>query len=187
MTAHAMTQEQFRVIEQTVEKERGRLLNFIRKRVKREEDAEDIMQDVFFQLVNMYDSIGNVEKVTSWLYTVARNKITDSFRKKKPDLLDDRVTYGKDEEKLFLQDILPDVSNDPDALILREMIWTAVQEGLNELPKEQREVFVGHEFDDKSFKEMAAERGETVNTLLSRKRYAVLHLRTKLKELYENL
>lgn len=187
MTAQAMTKEQFRVIEQTVEQEKGRLLNFIRKRVKREEDAEDIMQDVFFQLVNMYDSIGNIEKVTSWLYTVARNKITDSFRKKRPELLDDRVTYGNDEEKLFLQDILPDLSNDPDELILRDMIWTAIQEGLSELPIEQREVFVGHEFDDKSFKDMAKQTGETVNTLLSRKRYAVLYLRKKLKELYENL
>lgn len=183
-----MARQQNDAIEKTVLRERGRLLNFIRKRVANDEEAEDILQDVFFQFVEAYRAIESIERVTSWLFTVARNKITDRYRKKKPEPLRRNMTQrDPDEEPLMLEDILPDITHDQDDEMMRSVIWSAIEEALEELPDAQRQVFVWHEFDDKSFKEISVLTGDPVNTLLSRKRYAILHLRERLQALYNEL
>lgn len=163
--------------------ERKRLLDFIRQRVRTEEDAEDILSDVFTQLVSSYSVTEPIEKMTSWLFTVARNRIIDWYRKKRPERL--RSQFDDDSLPLNLEDILFDPTQDPDSVYARSMIWTELTDALDELPKEQREVFVMHELQGKSFREIAESTGERQNTLLSRKRYAVLYLRERLKELYE--
>ncbi len=176
-------------IEQTVNRERSRLFGFIRRRVGIEEEAEDILQDVFYQLVSAYDSIESIEKVTSWLFQVARNKIIDRSRKMKPDNFSSLRVAGsaEDDSPLMLADILPDLDQAPDRQLLRTAIWERLEEALEELPTSQREVFIQHEFEDKSFKEIAEATGLSVNTLLSRKRYAVLYLREQLEGLYREL
>lgn len=175
-------------IEKTVLQERSRLLNFIRKRVANDEEAEDILQDVFFQFVEAYRAIESIERVTSWLFTVARNKITDRYRKKKPEPLRRNIAQrDPNEEMLMLEDILPDVAHDQDDELMRAVIMNAVDEALEELPEAQKQVFVWHEFEEKSFKEISALTGDSVNTLLSRKRYAILHLRERLQALYNEL
>lgn len=186
-----MTAEQNEVIEKTVQKERQRLFNFIKKRVPDSIDAEDILQDVFYQFVESYRLMKPIEKVTSWLFTVARNKITDTFRKRKPELLSKQnfrhQEGGELDETLNITDFLPDSSDGPEAIYFRSIIMEELEEALEELPEAQREVFVMHEIEDKSFKEISALTGETVNTLLSRKRYAVLYLRERLQALYNEL
>ena len=170
-------------IEKAVQTERKRLFDFIRRRVRTEEDAEDILQDVFYQLVASYSVTEPIEKLTSWLFTVARNKIIDWYRKKKTQSLpSDEKNPGT---PLNLEEILYDPGQNPDDLYLRSMVWTELADALDELPEEQREVFVMHELEGKSFKEMAEMSGESINTLLSRKRYAVLFLRGRLRELYD--
>ena len=170
-------------IEKTVQTERKRLFDFIRRRVRTEEDAEDILQDVFYQLVASYSVTEPIEKLTSWLFTVARNKIIDWYRKKKTASLPaDEKDPGT---PLNLEEILYDPEQNPDDLYLRSMVWRELADALEELPEEQREVFVMHELEGKSFKEMAEMSGESINTLLSRKRYAVLFLRGRLRELYD--
>ena len=186
-----MADAQNRQIQETVRRERGRLLAFIRRRIPRPEDAEDIAQDVFYELTEMFRLMKPVEQIASWLFTVARNKITDRYRKKKPVLLEDVFTFKSsgDEDKAYLLDeLLPaaDVRS-ADVEMMRETIMEALMEALDELPTEQRDVFVQHELEDKSFKEIAEETGVTLNTLLSRKRYAVLYLRERLKSLYDDL
>ena len=186
-----MADAQNRQIQETVRRERGRLLAFIRRRIPRPEDAEDIAQDVFYELTEMFRLMKPVEQIASWLFTVARNKITDRYRKKKPVLLEDVFTFksSSDEDKAYLLDeLLPaaDVRS-ADVEMMRETIMEALMEALDELPAEQRDVFVQHELEDKSFKEIAEETGVTLNTLLSRKRYAVLYLRERLKSLYDDL
>ena len=186
-----MADAQNRQIQETVRRERGRLLAFIRRRIPRPEDAEDIAQDVFYELTEMFRLMKPVEQIASWLFTVARNKITDRYRKKKPVLLEDVFTFksSSDEDKAYLLDeLLPaaDVRS-ADVEMMRETIMEALMEALDELPTEQRDVFVQHELEDKSFKEIAEETGVTLNTLLSRKRYAVLYLRERLKSLYDDL
>ena len=186
-----MADAQNRQIQETVRRERGRLLAFIRRRIPRPEDAEDIAQDVFYELTEMFRLMKPVEQIASWLFTVARNKITDRYRKKKPVLLEDVFTFksSADEDKAYLLDeLLPaaDVRS-ADVEMMRETIMEALMEALDELPAEQRDVFVHHELEDKSFKEIAEETGVTLNTLLSRKRYAVLYLRERLKSLYDDL
>ncbi len=177
-------------IQETVRRERQRLLAFIRQRIPRQDDAEDILQDVFYEFTEMYRLMKPVEKIASWLFTVARNKITDRYRKKKPLLLEDVFSFngsGEDEPYL-IDDLLPAANiHTADVEMMRETIMEALTEALDELPAEQREVFIAHELEDKSFKEIAAETGVTINTLLSRKRYAVLFLRERLKSLYEDL
>jgi len=183
-----MTRQQNDAIEKTVLQERSRLLNFIRKRVADDEEAEDILQDVFFQFVEAYRAIESIERVTSWLFAVARNKIIDRYRKKKPEPL--RRNLGqrhRDEEQLMLEDILPDLTHHQDDEMMRSVILNAIEEALDELPEAQRQVFIWHEFEDKSFKEIATLTGDPVNTLLSRKRYAILHLRERLQNLYNEL
>ncbi len=182
---------QNRQIQETVTRERRRLLAFIRQRIPRPDDAEDILQDVFYEFTEMARLMKPVEQIASWLFTVARNKITDRYRKKKPLLLEDVFVFKKgdgDDDGYLLDDLLPaaDVRS-ADAEMMRDTIMEALTDALEELPTEQREVFIWHELEDKSFKEIAEMTGQPVNTLLSRKRYAVLHLRERLKELYTDL
>ena len=186
-----MTDEQNQSIGQVVQKEQKRLLEFIRKRVPSEEDAEDILQDVFYQLTESYRLMKPIEQVSAWLFTVARNKIIDMFRKKKPDNFSS-LTFndqGSDDEgdSFSIADFLPDASESPEAAYLRKVILNTLDESLKELPQEQRDVFVMQEMEQMSFKQIAELTGEPVNTLISRKRYAVLHLRERLKEVYNEL
>jgi RNA polymerase sigma factor (sigma-70 family) len=184
-----MADAQNESIRLTVEKERKRLLDFIRKRVPTQEDAEDILQDVFFELVNTYRLMKPVEQMASWLFTVARNKITDRYRKKKPTSLEGHfaVRAGDDGDRLDISDFLPSNSNSPETEMMREAITEGLMAALDELPQEQREVFIMHEIEDKSFQEISQATGTNVNTLLSRKRYAVLFLRERLQNLYADL
>jgi len=176
-------------IRQTFEKESRRLLDFIRRRVPTQEDAEDVLQDVFYELVNTYRLMKPVEQMASWMFTVARNKITDRYRKKKPDSLEEHfaVRAGDDGDRLDISDFLPGNMNSPETEMMRQAIMKALEEALGELPKEQRDVFIMHEIEDKSFQEIEQITGANVNTLLSRKRYAVLFLRERLKNLYTDL
>ena len=184
-----MVQAKDIVISKTVEQERNRLFNFIRKRVNSNLDAEDILQDVFYQLVRVSDDVDTIEKVSAWLFKVARNRITDLYRKKKSLTFSDMqpIRSEEEEESLSFESYIPDLNDLPDALLTREMMWEVLEEGLSELPEEQRSVFNQHEFENLSFKEIAEITGETVNTLISRKRYAILHLRKKLTELYTEI
>lgn len=182
-----MTTTQEIKITQAFEQERQKLFNFIRKRVKSTVDAEDIMQDVFYQLVRVSKEM-SIERVSSWLFQVARNRITDTYRKKSSLRFSDIGSkVNEEEESIQFEDYIPDLGDLPDAQMSREMVWEVLEEGLEELPVEQREVFVMHEFEGVSFKEMSEKTGEQVNTLISRKRYAILHLREKLNELYQEI
>lgn len=185
----SMTDTQNQSLIQVVEKERKRLLEFIRRRVPTQEDAEDVLQDVFYELVNTYRLMKPVEQMASWLFTVARNKITDRYRKKKPDSLEEHFAMraGDDGDRLDISDFLPGSMNSPETEMMREAITQGLLKALEELPKEQRDVFVMHEIEDKSFQEIAEITGANTNTLLSRKRYAVLYLRERLQNLYNDL
>ena len=181
-----MTAEEKKHIEKVVKEEEGRLLGFIRRRVDREEDVRDIAQDVYYQLTLGFNDIRSVASLTSWLFSVARNRITDHYRKKKTENFSDLVVKAKGEggEPLMLEDILPALTRSPEDEYMRGVIWEAIEASLERLPEEQREVFVMNEFEDISFKEISAITGEGINTLLSRKRYAVTYLREQLRELY---
>lgn len=157
-----------------------RLLGFIRRRVSSEVDAEDILQDVFYQLL---DNEGPVEQMTAWLFRVARNKIIDKQRKKKPLFLDDLLQEGDEEELWDWAGFLAVKDNHPETEILRELFWQQLYEALDELPPEQKNVFIQHELEEIPFKQIAEQTAETINTLISRKRYAVLHLRKRLATL----
>ena len=180
-----MALEQDQRISEVVTREQSRLRNFIRRRVPDPRDAEDILQDVFYELVEANRLLMPIEHVTGWLFRVARNRITDLFRKKKPESFSNAAVADDDEEPLFLEDLLPSPDAGPDALYARNVLLDAIEVALEELPEEQREVFVAHEVEGLSFKEIAAETGVSVNTLLSRKRYAVLHLRERLQNIYD--
>jgi RNA polymerase sigma factor (sigma-70 family) len=160
-------------------REQGRLRSFVRRRVADEGDAEDILQDVFYQLVQADRLMKPVDLAGAWLFRVARNRIIDFFRKKRP------AQFGDDE--LSLEELLPSPDAGPEAAYARRVLWEAIEDALDELPREQRDVFIAHEIDGRSFKELAAETGVSVNTLLSRKRYAVLHLRERLKEINDEI
>ena len=172
--------------------ERKRLFDFIRRRVRTEADAEDILADVFYQMVASYSVTEPIEKMTSWLLTVARNKIIDWYRKRKPESFRQRTDESVLPQNLplnlplNLEDILFDPGQNPDVLYARSLVWTELADALEDLPDEQRDVFVMHELEGKSFKEFAEITGEPVNTLLSRKRYAVMYLREALQELYDD-
>jgi len=172
-------------IKNAVRTQRKRLLDFIRRRVRSDADAEDILQDVFYQLVSSYNVAEPIEQLTAWLFAVARNKIIDWYRKRKPESL----PPDKDDPSLplNLEEILFDPKQNPDQVYARSLVWTELADALDELPDEQREVFVMHELEGKSFKEIAETTGEPMNTLLSRKRYAVLFLRERLQELYNEM
>lgn len=180
------TTEQNKEIQQTISGEKQRLLGFIRQRVPSLSDAEDVLQEVFYELVEMYRLMKPIDQTVSWLFTVARNKINDFYRKKKTDALEEVIQkMAEDEENLSLFDILPDSSTqDP---MMQETILEALSEALEDLPSHQRLVFEMHELEDKSFKEMSAITGVKVNELIATKRQAVLFLRERLRYLYEDL
>ena len=173
-----------RRIAEVVNRERSRLGSFIRRRVPDPRDAEDILQDVFYELVEANRLLMPIEHVTGWLYRVARNRITDLFRKKRPGSLSDPVA-GQDDERLRLEDLLPSRDAGPEAAYERRVLLEELELAVEELPKDQRDVFVAHELEGRSFKEMAAETGVSVNTLLSRKHYAVRYLRERLQGMYD--
>src|ERR1700682_4234962 len=172
--------EQDRQISEIVAEERSRLRNFIRRRVPDPSDAEDIVQEVFYELVEANRLLMPIEHVTGWLFRVARNRITDLFRKMKPESSSNIAFGDEDEELLLLEELLPSPAAGPEALYARSVLLDELELAIDELPDEQRAVFVGHELDGSSFKDLATETGVSVNTLLSRKRYAVLHLRKRL-------
>ena len=180
-----MAIEQDQRISEVVSRERSRLRNFIRRRVPNPSDVEDIVQDVFYKLVEANRLLMPIEHVTGWLFRVARNRITDLWRKKKPEAFSDSAVEGEDGETLQIEDLLPSPDAGPDALYFRNVLLDELELALDELPDEQHEVFVAHELEGRSFKELSAESGVSVNTLLSRKRYAVLHLRERLQSIYD--
>ena len=177
--------EQDRRISEIVAGERSRLRNFIRRRVPDPSDAEDIVQEVFYELVEANRLLMPIEHVTGWLFRVARNRITDLFRKKKPETFSDAAVEDEDGELLRIEDLLPSPDAGPEALYFRNVLLDELEFAIGELPDEQREVFVAHELEGRSFKELSAATGVSVNTLLSRKRYAVLHLRQRLQNIYD--
>jgi RNA polymerase sigma factor (sigma-70 family) len=176
--------EQDRRIAEIFARERSRLRNFIRRRVPDPSDAEDIVQEVFYKLVEANRLLMPIEHVTGWLFRVARNRITDIFRKKQPDSFTD-VAVDQNGEMLQIEDLLPSPDSGPEALYFRHVLIDELELALDELPDEQREAFVAYELEGRSFKEMAAETGVSVNTLLSRKRYALLYLRERLRSIYD--
>ncbi len=180
-----MALEQDRRISDVVTRERSRLLNFIRRRVPDPRDAEDILQDVFYKLVEANRLLMPIDHVTGWLFRVARNRITDLFRKKRPELLSDIAIAYEDDELPRLEDLLPSPDAGPDALYARRVLLEELELAIDELPDEQRDVFVAHELEGRSFKDMADQTGVSINTLLARKRYAVLHLRERLQSVYD--
>jgi RNA polymerase sigma factor (sigma-70 family) len=177
--------EQDRQISEVVAEERSRLRNFIRKRVPNEADVEDLLQEIFYELVEANRLLMPIEHVTAWLFRVARNRITDLFRKKRPENFSDAAVEDEDGELLRIEDLLPSPDAGPEALYVRSVLLEELEFALGELPDEQREVFVAHELEGRSFKELSAESGVSVNTLLSRKRYAVLHLRERLQNIHD--
>jgi RNA polymerase sigma factor (sigma-70 family) len=179
-----MARDEDRRIAEVVEREGSRLRRFIRRRVGDPRDAEDVLQDVFSALVEANRLLMPIDHVTGWLFRVARNRITDLFRRKKSESLGNAAVV-EDDEQLPLEDLLPSPDAGPEALYARNLLLDELGEAIDELPVEQREVFVAHELEGRSFKEMAAETGVSVNTLLSRKRYAVLHLRKRLQGVYD--
>jgi RNA polymerase sigma factor (sigma-70 family) len=182
--SEAMT-EQDRQISEIIAEERSRLRNFIRRRVPDPADVEDIVQEVFYELVEANRLLMPIDHVTGWLFRVARNRITDLFRKKKPESLSDLGIEDEHGELLRIEDLLPSTDAGPEALYLRNVLLDELEDALDELPDEQREVFIAHEIEGRSFKELSAETGVNINTLLARKRYAVLHLRDRLQSIYD--
>jgi RNA polymerase sigma factor (sigma-70 family) len=186
LSIEIMADEQNRRVEETIEREQSRLRNFIRKRVLDESEAEDILQEVFYELVQTYRLMKPVEQVGAWLFRVARNRIIDRFRKRRPEAVRGDAPAGEEEEELFpWEELLPSSDAGPEAAYAREVLMDEIDTALDELPEEQRDVFVAHELEGRSFKELAAETGLSVNTLLSRKHYAVLHLRRRLRAIYD--
>ncbi len=185
MSLERMAPEQDRQISEVVSREESRLRRFIRRRVPDPLDAEDILQDVFCELVEANRLLMPIDHVTGWLFRVARNRITDLFRKKKPESFSEAAVAGADGELLRLEELLPSPDAGPEALYARGVLLDELELAIDELPEEQRDVFVGHELEGRSFREMAEETGVGVNTLLSRKRYAVRHLRERLRRIYD--
>lgn len=182
-----MVDEQDRQISETIVREQARLRNFIRRRVPAREEAEDILQDVFSELVEAYRLMEPIEQAGAWLYRVAHNRITDLFRRRKPEALQDQRIFAVDGESFALEDLLPSPEAGPEEAYARSVLLEELGDALDELPKEQREVFIAHEIEGRSFKELAAKTGLSVNTLLSRKHYAVIHLRRRLRGIYAEL
>lgn len=180
-----MAREQDRHVTEVVTREESRLRSFIRRRVPEAADAEDVLQEVFHELVEANRLLVPIEHVTGWLFRVARNRITDLFRRKRPERLDGLAGEGDEGERLGIDDLLPSRDAGPEARYARSVLLEALAEAIEELPDDQREVFVEHEIEGRSFKEMAEESGVSINTLLSRKRYAVLRLRERLKDVYD--
>jgi RNA polymerase sigma factor (sigma-70 family) len=186
MTVTAMIEQDHKIAE-VIAEQRPRLRSFIRRRVPNEADAEDLLQEVFYELVQAHRLLQPIDYVTGWLYQVARNRITDLFRKKKPEPFADRALEDDEGQMLAFEDMLPSPDAGPDALYVRGLLLDELELALDELPAEQRAIFVAHEIEGRSFKELSAESGVSVNTLLSRKRYAVLHLRHRLQSFHDDL
>jgi RNA polymerase sigma factor (sigma-70 family) len=186
MSAATMA-DQDRQISEVIAEEGSRLRNFIRRRVPNESDVEDLVQEVFYELVEANRLLQPIDYVTGWLFRVARNRITDLFRKKKPENFTDAAVMNEDGELLRFEDLLPSADAGPEAIYVRKALLDEMNVALSELPAEQREIFIAHEVDERSFKELSAESGVSVNTLLSRKRYAVLALRRRLRKIHDNL
>jgi len=185
LNAASTTIQQDRRITEAIGRERGRLWNFIRRRVGNESDAEDILQDVFYELVQAYRLMKPIEQVSAWLYRVARNRIIDRFREKRPEASTDApVTFAEDGEELRLEDLLPSPEAGPEADFARRVLLEELDAALEELPDEQREAFVAHELEGRSFKDLAAETGVSANALRLRKHYAVARLRERLEAIY---
>jgi RNA polymerase sigma factor (sigma-70 family) len=183
LTSYALMAEQDKRIAETVLRERGRLGNFIRRRVSDASEAEDILQDVFYEFVAAYRLPEPIEQVGAWLFRVARNRIIDRFRKKKEEPLPE--LSGEADEGTWLDEVLPSADAGPEAAYARAVLLEELYAALAELPEEQRAVFIAHEVEGRSFKELAAESGVAVNTLLARKRYAVMHLRARLQTIHD--
>jgi RNA polymerase sigma factor (sigma-70 family) len=180
-----MMAEQDDRISEAIDRDKTRLRNFIRRRVADPSDAEDILQEVFYELVETYRLMKPIEQVGAWLFRVARNRITDLFRKRKPEASTNDPVAEDEGEFLTLEDLLPSRDAGPEAAYARTVLLAELEDALEELPDEQREVFLAHEIEGRSFKDLAAETGLSVNTLLSRKHYAVIHLRERLRAVYD--
>lgn len=184
-----MTIEQDRRISTIVKTEGARLRNFIRRRVGDEADAEDILQEVFYEFVQTYRLMKPIEQAGAWLFRVARNRIIDRFRKRRHDPLEETLQsaapLNEEGERLALDDFLPSPDAGPEAIYLRTLLIDALEDAIGELPEEQRAVFIAHEIEGRNFKELAAETGTNINTLLARKRYAVRYLRSRLQSIYD--
>ena len=182
-----MPNNQDRRIADVVSREQSRLRNFIRRRVADPRDVEDILQDVFAELVEANRMLMPINHVTGWMFQVARNRITDLFRKKQPERFSDVATANEDDDLMPFEDLLPSSDAGPEAAYARSLLLDELEDALDELPRDQRDVFIAHEIDGVSFKELSAKTGVSVNTLLSRKRYAVMHLRRRLQGVYDDL
>ena len=183
LSIDSLSAEQDRRIAEALQRDEGRLRKFIRRRVVSEGDVEDVLQDVFYELVEAYRLMKPIEQVSAWLFRVAANRITDLFRRKKPEPFAREITV--DDERLTMADLLPSPDAGPEADYARGVLLEELEAALDELPEEQRDVFVAHELEGRSFKELAAESGLSINTLLSRKHYAVLHLRRRLQSIHD--
>lgn len=183
LACNALMAEQDKRIAETVSRERGRLGNFIRRRVPDASEAEDILQDVFYEFVEVYRLPEPIEQAGAWLFRVARNRIIDRFRKKKEQALPE--ISGDADEGAWLDEVLPSADAGPEAAYARQVLLEELYSALDELPEDQRAVFIAHELDGRSFKELAADSGVGMNTLLARKRYAVMHLRARLQTIYD--
>lgn len=181
----ALMTERDRQISEIIAQERSRLRNFIRRRVPDPADAEDIVQEVFYELVEANRMLMPIDHVTGWLFRVARNRITDLFRKKRAETFSEAAIGDDDGELLQIENLLPSPDAGPEAIYVRNVLLDELELALDELPEEQRKVFIAHELEGRSFKELSAESGVSVNTLLSRKRYAVLHLRQRLQNIHD--
>jgi RNA polymerase sigma factor (sigma-70 family) len=184
-TLEQITAEQDQWIAQALERDGFRLRNYIRKHVVNLEATEDILQEVFCELIEAYRLLKPIEKVSAWLFRVARNRIIDRFRSRKVESLSQPKFGEDDDEAVSLEDLLPSPESGPEAAYARSVLVEEIDEALDEMPEEQRSVFIAHEWEGYSFKELSAETGVSVNTLLSRKRYAVLHLRRRLQSIHE--
>jgi RNA polymerase sigma factor (sigma-70 family) len=182
LTIDEMTAEQDRRISQAVAREGSRLRAFIRQRVADASDAEDILQEVFYELVEAVRLMTPIDQVGAWLFRVARNRIIDLFRKRAPEAPRD---VSVEDRAFALGDLLPSSDGGPEAELARGVLLEELEAALDELPAEQREVFIAHELEGRSFRELAAEKGLSINTLLSRKHYAVLHLRRRLRDIHD--
>jgi RNA polymerase sigma factor (sigma-70 family) len=185
MSPERMTAEQDQRITETVRRERTRLRNFIRLRVRDEGEAEDILQDVFSELVEAYRLMKPIEQAGAWLFRVARNRIIDKFRRKRREVLSADLQPANEDEPLILEELLASSDAGPEAAYARTVLMEQIESALDELPEEQLQVFVAHDIEGRSFKEVAAETGVNVNTLLSRKRYAAMHLRKRLEAIHK--
>lgn len=186
LTIGAMSSEQNREISEAVEQQQTRLRNFVSSRVPDPSDVEDILQDVFFELVEAYRLTKPIQTLSGWLFQVARNRITDRFRKKKTEAVTEFSAVEEDGDTLTIEDLLPSPDAGPEAAYARSVLVEELTDALAELPEQQRAVFIAHEIEGRSYAELAAETGESVNTLLSRKRYAVLRLRERLENIYRD-